>query len=100
MAETHLDRERTIRFFWDFSVRVPLWMSGGLVNDDPEWLRSHLGLSDELIEDITAWGSEMCHADEHEGVTMPPDMNERAERLVERLRAEIGDRYDIVHLPE
>ncbi len=95
-----MDRRPTIRFFWDFSVRVPLWMDDGLVGQEPAWLRNHLGLSDELIADLSDWGSVMCDADENEDNDLPPDMEARADRLVSRLRSEIGDRYLIVRLED
>ena len=31
-----------IRFMWDYTVLVPLWDNGGLLRDDPEWLRGVL----------------------------------------------------------
>ncbi len=46
----------TIRFMWDYGVIVPLWVEGGAVPDDKEWLRRALGLRYPLVRDLRAVG--------------------------------------------
>jgi len=50
-ADTHHTvNGRVIRFMWDWTVEIPLWDADGLLPEDPKWLRTEVGLSDELIE--------------------------------------------------
>lgn len=91
----------TIRFMWDYGVRVPLWDATGLLPDDPDWLRQTLGLSHPLIRDLTAWGHEMDSLD------APPSrrtqatydaLDLRARVLVRRLQEEIDSRFTIEYV--
>lgn len=86
----------TIRFMWDYGVRVPLWDAEGLLPEDPEWLRAALGLGDELISDLDRWGRDMHRLD---GTAPPEDqyeaMDVRAQDLVERLRRELDARISV-----
>ena len=97
---------RVIRFMWDYTVQVPLWDEEGLLPEEPTWLRGELGLSDELIETLTRWGNDMTGAD----ATLPDgpperhreaydELDRRARVLVERLRREVGARYEVVYVP-
>ncbi len=89
-----------IRFMWDYGVTVPLWTGTGLVPDDPRWLRAALGLSDELIADLTAWGNAMNDLDADVSLRTPEayaDMDRRAQELVERVRRELGSRFGVVY---
>jgi len=85
---------------WDYGVVVPLW-NDGLVPEEPEWLRRALGLSDELIQDLTAWGEAMCALDGDRRPTelASRELDQRARRLVERLAQEVGPRIRVVYFP-
>ena len=39
--------------------RHPLWDAEGLLPEEPEWLRTELSLSDELIDALVTWGRDM-----------------------------------------
>lgn len=87
-----------IEFAWDYGVVVPLWDGDGLVPDEPEWLERALGLSERLIADLSAWGNEMNDLDATRGTRRAYDrMDTRARALVDRLRAELGDRFRVVY---
>lgn len=96
-----------IRFMWDYGVVVPLWLSGGLVPgglvpDDPKWLRRALGLSSELVRDLTAWGNAMDHLDAHPRLRTDEayaELDRQARLLVERLQAEVGERFTVTYQP-
>jgi len=45
----------TIRFLPDYGADVPLWDGGGLMSDDPVWLRRHLNLEPALVAELAAW---------------------------------------------
>lgn len=88
----------TIRFMWDYGVRVPLWDATGLLPGDPDWLRQTLGLSDPLIRDLTAWGHEMDALDaapSRRTEAAYDALDARARVLVPRLEQEIGSRFSI-----
>lgn len=90
-----------IRFMWDYGVRIPLWTDGGLLPSKPEWLRTALGLSDPLIEDLRAWGDAMNELD---GRRIVPEqayleLDERAHDLIARLRSELDPRFTVVYKP-
>lgn len=90
----------SLTFSWDFGVTVPLWDDEGLLPDNPEWLRTALGLSVELIRDLDRWGRDMLQVDEGK----PPhsqseSMDTRAQTLVERLRQELAGRFFVTYRP-
>lgn len=91
-----------IRFMWDFGVRVPLWDDDGLLPEDPAWLRTALGLSDPLIDDLTRWGTDMDALDAAPSrrTTEAYDaLDVRARELAERLRQELGPRLSVTYKP-
>ena len=82
-----------LRIMWDEGAG-PLWADGeGLLPDDPEWLQRALGLSKALIEDLLGWQHDMDAAAQHHPPT--PHLAEAAERLADRLRAEVGSRFEV-----
>lgn len=82
-----------LRIMWDEGAG-PLWADGeGLLPDDPEWLQRPLGLSKALIEDLLGWQHDMDAAAQHHPPT--PHLAEAAERLADRLRAEVGSRFEV-----
>lgn len=97
----------TIQFMWDYGAVVPLWDAEGGMPDDPAWLRAAMGLSDALIEALTAWGTEMNRLDSVRWEVEPRSSWEReyraadarARELVGWLRREVGDRYRVVYRP-
>jgi hypothetical protein len=103
----HAVHGEVITFMWDYGVSIPLWDEEGLLPDEPEWLRSALGLSDDLIGALGRWGRGMndlddTSAEEHstsESQATRRRLEEQAKHLVERLRREVGSRYTIVHRP-
>ena len=93
---------RVIRFMWDYGVEIPLWDGGGLMCEEPEWLRKALGLSDQLVEDLRQWGVDM---DQH--VTTPrripeltnENLNVRGRHLADRLQQEVGPPFTVKYRP-
>jgi hypothetical protein len=82
-----------LRIMWDEGAG-PLWSTGeGLLPDDPDWLKRALGLSDTLIADLLGWLREKDTA--HRFHQSPPQLDDRAERLVGRLQAEVGSRFTV-----
>jgi hypothetical protein len=80
-----------IAFFFDYGVTVPLWDEDGLLPDDPEWLQRELGLSRELIDDLTAW-AELQDLPGHPTA----DDDREQHRLRQRLRHEMAPRFTVV----
>jgi hypothetical protein len=80
-----------------------LWVDGGLLNDEPSWLREALGLSDDLISAMHAWG---CAMDDLDRSADSPaveqayrDLDSQALALVERLRHELDPRFQVTYEP-
>ncbi len=85
-----------LRLMWDHGG--PLWSDvESLLPDEPRWLREALGLSEALIVDLLQWQADMDELPVSRKSLDP--LHERAEALVERLRAEIGDRFAIEFRP-
>lgn len=87
-----------LRLMWD-EGGGPLWSIDGCLPPDPVWLHRSLGISAPLAADLLVWQEDMNAF--HYG---PPTqdwrtrhhmLDERADELVERLRSEIGTRYEI-----
>lgn len=85
-----------LRIMWDEGAG-PLWGDGGLLPDDPDWLRQALGLSHSLIADLRAWVRDMDAARER-GQSQAP-LDQRALQLAERLQAEVGSRFRVTFHP-
>ena len=92
-----------IKFMWDYGVVVPLWTDGdGLLPEEPDWLRTALGLSDVLISDLSEWGTAMDHLDANPPLRTEQayrDLDRQARELVGRIREEVGSRFTIVYQP-
>ncbi|MCY7396345.1 MAG: hypothetical protein LH468_09390 [Nocardioides sp.] len=91
-----------IRFMWDYGVVVPLWDGNGPVPEEPEWLRSALGLSDVLIDDLRRWGTATQHLDANPPLRTEQayrDLDQRARRLVARFRQDLGSRFTVTYRP-
>lgn len=91
-----------IRFMWDYGVRVPLWDDTGLLPEEPAWLRTALGLPDDLVRDLTRWGADMDALDGDprlRTVQAYAGLDARARALVARLERAIGDRYEVRYRP-
>jgi hypothetical protein len=105
--EDYTVRGDVIRFMWDYGVSVPLWDQEGLLPHEPGWLHRALGLSDGLIQALTAWGEDMTRADgtawdrgpEGEWEQAYRVLDDRARDLVEWLRRELAPRYDVTYKP-
>ncbi len=105
--EDHEVSGDVIRFMWDYGVTVPLWDREGLLPHEPDWLRSALGLSEELVRALTAWGNDMNDADGTPWKRRSPeewhqayrDLDARARDLVEWLRRELDPRYRVTYKP-
>jgi len=69
----------------------------------PSWLREALGLSDELISDMAAWGRAMENLDAsaHSPAVERAyrDLDSQAMTLVDRLRRELGPRFEVTYEP-
>lgn len=81
-----------IRLMGDHGVAMPLWEDGLLLADADEGVRL-LGLSRELASALQDWGTRW------DGHPDPGRRDADAEVLVERLRSELGDRYDFRYVP-
>lgn len=80
-----------LRVMWDTGAG-PLWADGdGLLPVGPDWLKRALGLSDALVADLLAWQRHMDAAK----YPPTPGLDQEAEELVERLRDEVGHRFDV-----
>lgn len=88
-----------LRLMWD-EGGGPLWSIGGCLPPDPAWLHRALAISEVLAADLLVWLEDM-NVFHYE---LPPtehwrqrhhELDERAGELVERLRTEIGTRYEI-----
>lgn len=92
-----------IKFMWDYGVVVPLWTDwDGLLPEEPEWLRTALGLSDPLIDDLGKWGTAMDHLDANPPLRTKEayrDLDQQARELVVRLQREVGSRFTITYKP-
>lgn len=110
LAGTHHEDEEPphvegpeIRFSWDYSVRVPLWADGALLPEEPGWLVEALGLSEDLIADLTRWGDAMNALDARRWSPRTrrafQDLDAEARVLVERLRSEVDARYVVTYEP-
>ena len=92
----------TIRFMWDYGVTVPLWVTGGLVPDDKEWLRRALGLRYPLVRDLRAWGEAMNELDADPRLRTDEayaELDRQARALVERVQAAVGERFTVTYHP-
>lgn len=86
-----------LRIMWDEGAG-PLWTTeDGLLPDDPAWMKSALGLSDSLIADLLRWLHDMNAAQQHHPPTR--HLDEKAEQLADRLRAEVGARFKVRYHP-
>lgn len=92
-----------LRLMWD-EGGGPLWGIEGLLPDDPTWLRRALGLSEGLIADLIAWRDDMNdfnwalqgRSRSHEDwLAEQKIMDQRAGGLVERLQAELENRFEV-----
>ena len=91
-----------IRFMWDYAVQIPLWDQEGKLPEEPEWLRQVLLISDELIEDMAAWGNYMNRLDGEPSLRTDggrTEMNRQGRVLADRLQAELGSRYTVEYKP-
>jgi hypothetical protein len=92
-----------IEFFPEDTVTIPLWNEEGLLPDDPEWLREELGLSQELIEDLTAWARDWdqppsrIDSEVAAWIERLPERRAEGRRLFERLKAEVSPRFTLVN---
>jgi hypothetical protein len=62
-SEDYIVSGDAIRFMWDYGVSGPFWDREGLLPHEPEWPHKALGLSEDLIQALTAWGVHMNSAD-------------------------------------
>lgn len=82
-----------LRIMWDEGAG-PLWTTeDGLLPDDPEWMKRALGLSDSLVADLLTWLHDMDDAQQHHPPTR--HLDETAELLADRLRAEVEPRFKV-----
>jgi hypothetical protein len=96
-----------IRFMWDYGVSVPHWDREGLLPHEVDWLQRALGLSEHLIQALTAWGQDMNNADgtawnrrsKDEWEHAYRELDARARDLVEWLRRELAPRYEVTYKP-
>lgn len=95
-------RGRVIRLVWDYGVRIPLWDGGGLLPEEPEWLREALGLSERLINDLRQWGLDMNELDATPGRRTKEayeGLDLRGRELARRVQQEVGSRYSVRYHP-
>lgn len=90
-----------IRFMWDFGVTVPLWDARGLLPADHDWVRAALGLDDELVAGLRAWGEAMGDLDANPRLGTPKayrDLDRQAKKLVARLARELKPRFTVTYV--
>lgn len=80
-----------IRLMGEHSVPVPLWDQDGLMFGDPPDLVRELGVSEALARDLQDW------ADRWHTESRQPRHDADAEVLLDRLRAELGQRWTFVY---
>jgi hypothetical protein len=84
------DGLRVLRVFPEWIDGWPLWES---FSDSYNLTAADLGLSDGLSDDLLAWNRAwVAHA---ENDSVPDAWRERGSELVERLRGELGDVFDV-----
>ncbi len=87
----------SLRLMWD-EGGGPLWGIEGLLPDDPPWLQRGLGLSASLVADLIAWRDDMNDfnwGSRQDWIAGQRALDQRAGALVERLRAEVGRRFEV-----
>lgn len=84
----------TIRFSSDDTIDVPLWDdgTGGLLFNDGEELVSLGGISQELADEVVAWGRAS------QGPATP-ELHAEAARLILRLKDELNSEVRFVYQP-
>lgn len=90
-----------LQLMWD-EGGGPLWGIEGLLPDHPPWLQRALGLSDGLIADLIAWRDDMNDfnwGSHQDWMADQKVLDQRAETLVERLRIELGSRFEVRYQP-
>lgn len=100
--EDHTVKGRVLRLMWDYGVVVPLWDAQGQLPEEPRWLRTTLGLSDELIAALAGWGSEMNLLD-GAGAELSPaewtaryaEANTEGRSLAAQVQRELGSRFEV-----
>lgn len=91
-----------IRMMWDYSVQIPLWDAGGLLPEDPKWLREALGLGEQLIDDLRRWGSDMNEVDtapRRRAKEAYRALDERGQQLTRRLQQQAGPQFTVRYHP-
>jgi hypothetical protein len=76
----------------DDGVEVPLWGEYGLLFADRDELVRQWSLSEELVNDVVAWGRASQSKQDD-------DLDAEAVRLVRRLSQEMNDSFTFVYHP-
>jgi hypothetical protein len=90
-----------IRFMCDYGVTMPLWDRAGPLPDDPAYLERELGISRELVAELSAWAADWDLDTTDPTQTQAwwdrrPQHGAEAHRLFGRLQAEIAPRFSVV----
>lgn len=96
-----------IRVMPEWGVGIPLWDSEGDLGEDHAWIHTELGLSVELLVELTAWNAEWEQAHEpaatRDGPRAPAawaeDHDRRGRALTDRVRAEIKPGFQVFYKP-
>ena len=81
-----------IRFMSEDTVDVPLWSDDGLLFGNGDELVREWGVSQQLADEIVAWGRASQGS-------VTPELDAEAARLVRALRTELRCRFPIVYQP-
>lgn len=89
----------TLRIMWDEDAG-PLW-AGGLLPDEPEWIRRALGVSDAFVSDLLGWWRDMLafHDERLQPLEALRVLDDRGHQLAKRLQVEVGSRFAVSYRP-
>ena len=81
-------------------VDLPLWDDGGLLPEEPELLEAGLGVTADLVEELTSWGAAWnARHRVSDSEAQEERLRDQAASLVEKVRRQLRDGLQIeMHL--
>lgn len=87
-----------LRVMWD-ETAGPMWGDEGLLPEEPEWLRTALGLTESVVTALGNWMSDMTAfrfgPRTEDWQARQQQLNERGDELAKRVQEEVGPRYRV-----